>query len=141
MYQITDCTTDQEILNAFDVMSQLRPHLLREDFVATIRRLQATQQFHLVSLTDGDTVRAAMGMRVGESLAWGNYIYIDDLVTDQNGRSSGYGKTLLDWADAFGKEIGCKELHLDSGVQRHGAHRFYLRERMDIACYHFKKSI
>lgn len=141
MYQITDCTTDHDILDAFEVMSQLRPHLQREDFITTIHRLRDTQQFHLVSLKDEGVVRAAMGMRVGESLAWGNYIYIDDLVTDEKGRSSGYGKTLLDWADQFGKEIGCKELHLDSGVQRHGAHRFYLRERMDILCYHFKKSI
>jgi hypothetical protein len=28
-------------------------------------------------------------------------------------------------------------LHLDSGVQRFAAHRFYLARRMDITCHHF----
>lgn len=30
------------------------------------------------------------------------------------------------------------ELHLDSGVQRYGAHRFYLRHGMDITSHHFR---
>ena len=141
MHHIQNCTTDEQILAAFDVMFQLRPHLRREDFVATVRRLKATQNYHLVSLSDGGQVGAVMGLRLGEGLSWGRYVYIDDLVSDENGRSSGFGKALLDWASAFGKENSCTELHLDSGVQRHGAHRFYLRERMDIACYHFKKTI
>jgi hypothetical protein len=35
------------------------------------------------------------------------------------------------------RENGCAELHLESGVQRFGAHRFYLANRMDITCHHF----
>ncbi len=48
---------------------------------------------------------------------------------------------LLDWIGRYGKERGCTSLHLDSGVQRHAAHRFYLRERMDIVFYHFRKAL
>jgi hypothetical protein len=32
----------------------------------------------------------------------------------------------------------CRALYLDSGMQRHHAHRFYLRERMEIVSYHFR---
>jgi hypothetical protein len=32
-------------------------------------------------------------------------------------------------------------LDLDSGVQRHDAHRFYLRERMHISSHHFTKRL
>ena len=51
------------------------------------------------------------------------------------------GVSLLAWIGQYGKERGCTSLHLDSGVQRHAAHRFYLRERMDIVFYHFRKAL
>jgi hypothetical protein len=35
------------------------------------------------------------------------------------------------------KARNCDQLHLDSGVQRFGAHRFYLASRMDIIAHHF----
>jgi len=34
-------------------------------------------------------------------------------------------------------ERGCGQVHLDSGVQRFAAHRFYLRNGFDIASHHF----
>ncbi|MEH2265848.1 hypothetical protein [Nostoc sp.] len=37
----------------------------------------------------------------------------------------------------YAKNHGCKHLSLDSGVQRFGAHRFYLMERMKITSHHF----
>jgi hypothetical protein len=37
--------------------------------------------------------------------------------------------------------VACSRLSLDSGVTRHDAHRFYLRERMVIASHHFAKKL
>ncbi|HEY6879427.1 MAG TPA: GNAT family N-acetyltransferase [Polyangiales bacterium] len=141
MQSIKICKTDEEIDACFPVIQQLRPHLVRATFVSQVRRLNETQGFKLVSLSDEGGVRAVMGMRIAESLAWAKFVYVDDLVTDQTQRSSGWGKALLDWATELGKAEQCGELHLDSGVMRYDAHRFYLRERMDITCHHFKKSI
>ncbi len=62
---------------------------------------------------------------------------MDDLVTDAAGRSQGFGKKLFDWIAAQAREAGCEQLHLDSGVQRFEAHRFYLTQRMVIASHHF----
>ena len=45
---------------------------------------------------------------------------------------------LMDWLVGRAREQGCDELHLDSGVQRYGAHRFYLRYGMDITSHHFR---
>jgi hypothetical protein len=36
---------------------------------------------------------------------------------------------------------GCSVLDLDSGVQRHDAHRFYFREAMHISSYHFMRPL
>jgi GNAT superfamily N-acetyltransferase len=64
-------------------------------------------------------------------------MYIDDLVTNSDDRSHGFGKLLFDWLVAAARERGCAVLALDSGVQRFGAHRFYLVNRMSIMSHHF----
>lgn len=52
-------------------------------------------------------------------------------------RSKGHGKALLGWLRQLALESGCDALHLDSGVQRKRAHRFYLREGLELSSYHF----
>ena len=130
--------SDEQIRSAFPIMRQLRPHLDADAFVECIRRLRRTQCFHLLNLLDSGTVVCVAGFRLGESLAWGKYLYVDDLVSDESARSRGYGEKLLSWMKDHGARQGCVALHLDSGVQRHAAHRFYLRERMDIVFFHFR---
>lgn len=66
---------------------------------------------------------------------------VDDLVTADDARSAGHGHTLLAELARRGREAGCTVLDLDSGVQRHAAHRFYLRERMDIVSHHFARRL
>ncbi|MBC7930363.1 MAG: GNAT family N-acetyltransferase [Rubrivivax sp.] len=129
--------TDEDIASCFDVMSELRPHLDAAEFLRRVKRQQANDRYKLVFLEAGGEVKAVAGLRVGECLAWGKFMYVDDLVTSSGERSRGHGQTLFDWLVRHAEEIGCEELHLDSAVHRFGAHRFYLRNRMDIACHHF----
>lgn len=136
MPDIRLANTDDEIASTFHVMQQLRTHLVEQDYVSLIRKQQGGG-YQLAFLQDDGKVRAAAGFRINDCLAWGHYVYVDDLISDAQARSSGYGAALLDWVAEYGKARGCVQLHLDSGVQRHGAHRFYLRERMDIIGYHF----
>jgi hypothetical protein len=64
-----------------------------------------------------------------------------DWVDHYSHRSRGYGAALLLWLAEFAAKEGCKQLHLDSGVQRKDAHRFYEREGMKLASFHFSKVI
>ncbi|CAG9001433.1 MAG: Aminoalkylphosphonate N-acetyltransferase [Candidatus Celerinatantimonas neptuna] len=64
-------------------------------------------------------------------------MYVDDLIVDQAQRSLGAGSLLIDWLKNYARQNNCQQLHLDSGVQRFDAHRFYLRERLRISCHHF----
>lgn len=133
---IEEATTAARIAAAFPVMRQLRPHLAEEAFVGRVQRQQAGG-YRLVVLEDAGTVQAVAGFRVLEQLVRGRVLYVDDLVTDEAARSRGYGDALFDWLLAHARADHCEALELDSGVQRHGAHRFYLRKRMDITAYHF----
>jgi len=132
--------SESEIDSCFDVMSELRPALKREEFAPRVRR-QQQQGYVLAGLeVDGEIVCAA-GFRMLENLAWGRFLYVDDLVTAENRRSEGHGDEMLTWLIDYAKQHHRDELHLDSGVQRFGAHRFYLRRRMDITNHHFSMKL
>ncbi|MCM3537923.1 GNAT family N-acetyltransferase [Priestia endophytica] len=133
--------SDSEILSTFSTFKQLRPHLTEDKFIRKIRRLQDNYGFNLVAVIENDKVNAAAGYRITESLAWGNYFYVDDLITDEKSRRKGYAKVLWDWLISQAKENDCEQFHLDSGVHRHDAHRFYLKGGLDITCHHFQMSL
>lgn len=128
--------TDEQIARTFPVMRQLRPHLDETTYVDRVKRQQA-EGYHLAVLEQGTVVHAVAGFRLLDQLVRGRVLYVDDLVTDEVARSRGFGDALFDWLVVRARSLGCTALELDSGVQRHGAHRFYLRKRMDITGYHF----
>jgi GNAT superfamily N-acetyltransferase len=134
-------TTDEQILATREVMRQLRPNVPVDDYLAIVRGMKQTDGYQLVALYDKDTVRAVAGYRVMEMLYCGRIMYIDDLNTDEQYRSKGYGKVLLDWLKAEARTQGCGQLHLDSGVQREHTHRFYFREGLTINCHHFHMAL
>ena len=104
--------------------------------IEQIKRQQANG-YQLAYVMEGGQVLCVAGFVISDKLAWQKHVYIDDLVTCEIQRSSGAGKYLLDWLKAYAKEQGCQQLHLDSGVQRFGAHKFYLREGFTISSHHF----
>lgn len=127
----------EDIRRCYQVMVELRPGYSREVFVRHVEKQVREYRYRLVMLEADGEVAAVAGFRIGECLAWGRYMYVYDLVTAAKSRSGGHGAALLDWLIAYAREDECGELHLDSGVQRFEAHRFYLRQRMKIASHHF----
>jgi GNAT superfamily N-acetyltransferase len=136
MVTIALAVTDEEIRRCYGVLVQLRPHLGVTQLVAQVRR-QQKEGYHLAYLAVDGVVRSVAGYRYGEYLAWGRILYVDDLVSDAAVRGSGCGQQLIEWLMAQARAQGCDQFHLDSGVQRHGAHRFYLARGLDITCHHF----
>jgi GNAT superfamily N-acetyltransferase len=118
-------------------MLALRPHLQLADFVAQVQRQQYHTNYQLVYLQVDQVIQAVAGFRISESLAWGKFLYVDDLVSSSNSRSQGYGSELFNWLLDYARTENCHQLTLDSGVQRFAAHRFYLRQRMEITSHHF----
>lgn len=129
--------TDDDIRACFPVMVQLRPHLVESEFLPRVRTMEK-ETYQLAFLRDGSgVVRSVAGLRKMNMLFSGRTVYVDDLVTDAATRSHGYGDQLIDWLVAHARAEGFDEFSLDSGTQRVDAHRFYLRKRMKISCFHF----
>jgi GNAT superfamily N-acetyltransferase len=135
---IAPAETDEDIRRCFPALRVLRPHLTDPDaFVAQVRRQrEAGYRLYFVAGEDGPAA-AAVGFRLTESLSWGRFVYIDDLITLPEARGRGYGGALLDWVVNVAREAGCDAVHLDSGHQRFDAHRLYLNKRFKIIAHHF----
>lgn len=134
--QVQLLTSDAELDAVGKVLLQLRPQYDLASVKAQIKK-QQNCGYKIAYVTDKQKVLCVAGFVIGEKLAWGKHIYIDDLVTSETHRSTGAGSLLLNWFKEYAKDMGCQQLHLDSGVQRFPAHRFYLRERFEIASHHF----
>ena len=134
---IAVASTPEQVRRCHGVARQLRPHLDEDGFVAQVAR-QQREGYQLAFFDDGGEVRGVAGFWYFETLFAGPMMYVDDLVTDERQRSKGVGGALLDWLAEQARARGCAELHLDSGVHRFDAHRFYFTKRMHISSYHFK---
>lgn len=119
-----------------EVLLQLRTSYDIDSLSEQIKK-QQTAGYQVVYVKSPEGILAVSGFVVGDKLAWGKYIYIDDLVTNAEHRSRGVGQFLLSWFKGYAVEIGCEQIHLDSGVQRFAAHKFYLREGFNITSHHF----
>ena len=133
---INIANSDKELESLAPVLLQLRPQYDKESLIQQIKKQQA-QGFNIAYQVIAGQVSCVAGFVINEKLAWEKCLYVDDLITDATMRSRGAGKAMIAWLKSHAREQGCRELHLDSGMQRKDAHRFYDREGFDRASLHF----
>jgi len=116
-----------------------------EALVTAVDRVHRPAGYRLVaSFDDGERDAAAVaGFRIEEKLAWGRFLYVDDLVTAADRRGRGHADRLFEWLYEEAARRHCTQFHLDSGVgpERADAHRFYFRHGMRITSYHFARGL
>ena len=127
---------------AYRPMLQLRSELGSvQEFVATVDDRQRPGGYRLAASFDDGEAASVAGFRQGHCLAWGEFVYIDDLVTLDSFRGRGHAIRLLEWIQEEARRIGCSQLHLDSGTHRHNAHRLYLNAGYRITGFHFATDV
>ncbi len=122
-------------------LRQGQPQLLTpEAFVAWVNERQRPEGYRLVASFEAETAEAVAvaGFRRIHSLAFGDALYVDDLVTLPEARGRGHADALFTWLFAEARRLGCVQFHLDSGARRHTAHRFYLNHGLAISAFHFQ---
>jgi GNAT superfamily N-acetyltransferase len=135
--------TGTETERVFAAMRELHPRLTsRELFLEAVERTRADGYRIVASFSDGDDDAAAVaGFRLGESFAWGRYLYLEDLATRESRRRQGHAGALMTWLVSEARRTRCEQIHLDSRVVRYGSHRFYLNHGMRIGGYHFDRHL
>lgn len=137
---LIDMQDDAALRHCFPVFHYLRPHLDAATFVDQAKQ-QAAQGYRIVCLQHENEVVAAAGFRQATFLAWGKLLYVDDLITHPEKKRAGYGSALLDWLIAEGQRRGCDQIHLDTGHQRHDAHRLYLNKGFVLSSHHMSRTL
>jgi predicted GNAT superfamily acetyltransferase len=117
-----------EIIACHAVMLQLRPHQSDQDaFLQQVLR-QFQQGYLLSAAWTGRKVVGAVGYRVQENQLHWRFVYVDDLVVDENSRGDRMGAKLLSVARDHALQSGCRNFVLDTGLHKSLAQRFYFRE-------------
>jgi GNAT superfamily N-acetyltransferase len=148
--------TDKEIMDCFETLKELRAgitspsqsyalfekgHDLTPSSFLNLMHELMVGEYRLAYRKVNDEVACIAGFRVSKNLAIGKHLYLDDLVTKESHRSQGFGDEMMNWLRNYAVEESCKAFHLDSGVWRHGAHKFYLNQGMDIVSYHLLQKL
>ncbi|MCC3769743.1 GNAT family N-acetyltransferase [Streptomyces sp. UNOC14_S4] len=123
------------------VLLELRPHLDEDLFHEIYDEGHGSGLRFTAAYDDEGRCVGAAGWRVVVNTSTVRSLYVDDLVTASDARSTGVGHRLLAHLEDHARVSGCRLLTLDSGTQRTDAHRFYLRERMSISAFHFQKPL
>lgn len=105
------------------------------------RILDEHPHYHLVGAFKEGTLAGLAGAWIATKIWCGRYLEIDNLVVDENQRSSGIGSILINHLAGLAKEQDCKLVVLDSYTSNHASHRLYYRLGFEVWGYHFVKPI
>ncbi len=135
--QLADKHTNLTAIAA--ILKQLRPQFSLKHIEKQIKK-QMLNDYQIAYIEKDNEILCVAGFVIGEKLAWGKHVYVDDFVSNEEHRSYGAGRAMMKWIKKYAQDNNCQQLHLDSGVQRYMAHKFYLREGFIIASHHFSIS-
>lgn len=132
---------DDELRACFTTMQALRPRLQDAEELRTRIRRQQAQGYRLLAAWRGGEAIGLAGYRETESLIYGRFVYVDDLVVREDVRRERLGERLLDAVAAEARRLGCVRLVLDTGLGNALAQRFYFRQGLLASGMHFDRSL
>ena len=106
---------DGDIAAAFPLMRELRDRLREGTFLAEVRR-QQVEGYKLFAGFEGERLVTLAGVRRTHTLARGEHLFVDDLVTAVGERGKGYGEELMRWLARRAGQEGLERIHLDSRI-------------------------
>ncbi|CAF4896007.1 unnamed protein product [Rotaria sp. Silwood1] len=140
---IIENENEQYLIQAYDIYRQLRPHLPDNQitYINQIRNICRTGPARIIiAINNNNEVFGLATYRITYNVTYNKHIYCDDLVTNENNRSLGVGRCLINYMKNIGNTLGIDKLILDSGCQRGRAHKFYYREGFIINRFGFRMS-
>ncbi len=139
--QLSHVDSDQDYQACFDVMRELRPHLIDPAAFAAQARRQAGQGYRLLAAWQSGQVRGLAGYRLQENLLYGRFLYVDDLVAASAARRHGLGATLIDALREEARRQGCAYFVLDTALGNALGQRFYFRQGLLAGGMHFSQPL
>ncbi|MFI5380241.1 MAG: GNAT family N-acetyltransferase [Tepidisphaerales bacterium] len=118
---VRELVSEADIASACDLMRLLRPHLRPGTFAATVA-IQRQDGYRLYAAYNPQLVCLA-GVREARTLARGEHLFVDDLVTADGVRGQGVGTAMLRWLAQLAAEKRLPRVYLDSRESAIGFYR------------------
>jgi len=138
--EIVECVTEEGLRRAWAIVHQLRDRIDEREYLRRVEAARGSGYRLFGGRLQGEIV-AALGVRRDPTLAWGDDLYVNDLVVDDAQRSRGIGEAMLAFAAELARSEGCAAVRLDSGLGRERAHSFYEREGYPKMGFMFRKEV
>ena len=116
---IREIHTDEAIVEAFPLMKRLRERISPDTFVAEVRRQQQQGYRLLAGYVGGQPVVLA-GIRRAHTLARGDHLFVDDLVSEPAVRGTGHARAMMRWLARLAAEGGIPRIYLDARMTATG---------------------
>lgn len=138
--EIKKAKAKEDFLSCWEVVHKLRPHLNVETYL-TLMLYMIDEGYKLIYIEEDGKAVSFCGYRHVTMLHRGRSIYIDDLCTLPEARGKGHAGALLNYVLEMARKEELQTVHLDSGHQRHAAHKLYLDKGFKITSHHFSRNI
>jgi len=133
--------TEEDIRATFNLMKNLRPHLVEvEAYVVQIIR-QIQSGYILLAAYQKERPVGLAGYRFSESTLRGHFVYVDDLVVAPEARGMKIGETLLKNVSTAGANNDCSYLVLDTSHDNKLGQKFYAKIGMETVGLHYAQPI
>jgi len=138
---IRELNTLDEMLPAFELISQMHKTMSFETYKTSISEMIRVNNFKMIAAFAGEKMVGVSGYWVLLMLYCGRYIQASNLVVDSKMQSMGIGKKLLKHLEEIGKKLDCAKIVLDSYSENKRSHPLYFREGFHIRGFHFMKDL
>jgi GNAT superfamily N-acetyltransferase len=139
--KIRELNSAEEIFSAFDLISTMYPEMSFAQYKIHIKEMIKMNNFKMVAVFLEEKMIGVCGYWVLLMLYCDKYFQVSNLVVDQNFRSKGIGKKILNYLEKKAKKLGCKKFVLDSNSENKKSHSLYFREGFYIRGFHFMKNL
>lgn len=116
---IREIQTDADIVDAYPLMKALRDRISAATFVDEVRR-QQERGYQLFGGFERGRLLVLAGIRRSHTLSRGDHLFVDDLVSDESVRGSGYGREMMRWLARRAAADGIPRIYLDARITAKG---------------------
>lgn len=118
----------QDLASIHSLAEQLGYSISTQEMEENVKVILNHPDYELLVITENNLVAGWMSLHVRYAIETSHFLQITGIIVDDKKRGKGYGKMLVNYAEAYANEKGIKKLALYSNNKRTEAHQFYLRQ-------------
>jgi GNAT superfamily N-acetyltransferase len=138
--KIVELKSPADFAKTYPLIRQLNPEMTKQAFTQHLK-VMVKNGYRAIAAVEGKKILGTSGFWTGARFWCGKYIEPDNVVVDQNQRSRGIGKLLMQWIESEARRQKCDIVMMDAYTHNTESHRFYYREGYIIKGFCFVKNM